>query len=291
MKSNNVSFGKVVKIGVGYIMALFLCLALFLLTAVVVAKTVLTNKYTVSRLPKTYCASLYADIQNSLNDYTIPTGLDLSVLDGVISEEQVEIDFNSVIRNSHPGDGYTLDTSTLEEKLNLNVTNFLEQNSAIDEESSEAVDKYVREIGELYRKNIRLPGLDYIARLSEEFESKFFIFLIAVLFIAVLFAFILVMVQRRPTKSLRFFSYATGGVAAMMLIGPLVAMISGFYKHLGITPDYFNAYMVSYADGIMIRFMVVAAVWLAISVGFAVFARNMEKKRRRRYKAQEIEEE
>ena len=282
---------KVLKSGLEYFMALLLCLALFLLSVVLIARGILTNKYTISRLPKTYCANLYKDIQNSLSDYTIPTGLDVSVLDGVISEEQVEIDFNSVIRNSHPGDGYTLDTSTLEGKLNLNVTNFLEQNSVIDEESSAAVDKYVKEIGELYRKNIRLPGLDYIARLSEEYESKFFIFLIAVLFVAVFFAFILVMLQRKPTKSLRFFSYAAGGVAAMMLIGPLVAMISGVYRHLGITPAYFNEYMVSYADGIMLRFVVVAAVWLAISVGFAVFARNMEKKRRRRYKAQEIEEE
>ena len=77
----------------------------------------------------------------------------------------------------------------------------------------------------------------------------------------------------------------------MMFFGPLMAMISGLYRRLGITPDYFNQYMVSYADGIMIRFMVVAAIWLIISVGFAVFARNMEKKRRRRYKSQEIEEE
>ena len=291
-KKKKVTFGKVAKTVAVYFLVLILALALFRLTAHLVAWRTLTNNYTVAHIPATYCDKLYEDIQSTLVDYTRPTGLDISVLDGVITKEQVEIDFNSSVRNFHPGDGYTLDTSKLEEKLNLNVTNYLEsQEVAVDENSQAAVDEYVKEIGELYRKSIRLPGLDYLASIGESYASGMLLRIAESVLAAVACAFVITILLKNPTKLLRMYSFATGGVAAMALIGPLVALISGFYKRLGITPDYFNDFMVSYINGILAQLLVTAAFWAVISVVFALLSRKMRKQRLRRYKKEELEEE
>jgi len=319
-KKEKLTAGKIAKTAAEYFLALLVCLLLFGFTIVLIAKSTLSVNYTISRLPKTYTYRLFNEIDTSVRDYTLPTGLDPSVLDGAVTQEQLDIDFNSCVRNPYPASGFSLDTSGIEEKLNHNVINYLEDkvrkeaeetqdvdaplakvpvNGTGEEETEEeysigvlnedgtvtlhedtlkAVDEYVHEIGDLYRKNVRLPGLDYLAGIGNEFDSKFIFFLIAPILAAVICGFLMIRLQMDAKKSLRYFSFATGGVAMMNVIGPVFVLIQGFYRRLGITPDYFNEFMVSYINGILLQFLVTAGVWLVITVCLALAAVGIERK-------------
>ena len=330
MSSNDtkisLSAGKVAKTAAEFFLAILLCMTLFVFTVALIARSTLSTSYTISRIPSTYCKMLFDEIETTVDDYTFPTGLDTSVLDDVITQEQVEIDFNSCIRNPYPGSGFSLDTSQLEEKLNHNVINYLENlarnqaaeaeknrvdaeglakvpingdgsddseeentlgtvdtdgNVTLNEETLAAVDEYVKEIGDLYRKNIRMPGLDYLAGLGEEYAGKFIFCLIVPVFVAVLLGFLLIRLQMDANKSLRYFAYAIGGTAAMCILGPLFILIWGGYRHLGITPFYFNNFMVAYINGILIQFFVTAAVWVVITAALTVVVMRLESRAER----------
>ena len=321
-RKEKLTAGKIAKTAAEFFLALLVCLLLFGFTAVLIAKSTLSVNYTISRIPKTYTYRLFNEIDTSVRDYTIPTGLDPSVLEGAVTQEQLDIDFNSCVRNPYPASGFSLDTSGIEEKLNHNVINYLEDkvrkeaeetpdvdaplakvpvNGTGEEETVEdysvgilnedgsvtlhedtlaAVDEYVHEIGDLYRKNVRLPGLDYLAGIGDEFDSKFIFFLIAPVLAAVICGFLMIRLQMDATKSLRYFSFATGGVAMMNIIGPVFVLIQGFYRRLGITPDYFNEFMVSYINGILLQFLVTAGAWIVITVCLAVLVLRLESKQK-----------
>ena len=320
-----ISGGAIAKTAAEFFLALMICLSLFVFSVALIAKYTLTTNYTISRIPKNYTYRLFNDVEVKLHDYTRPTGLDLSVLDGVVTQEQLEIDFNSCVRNPYPGSGFSLDTSGVEEKLNQNVINYLEEivrdqtaeETALDkdnlakvpinggEDSGEdeaysigelaadgtvvlhddtlvAVDEYVKEIGDLYRKNVRLPGLDYLAGIGEEYSAKFIFALIIPILVAAFCGFLLIRIQMDGTKSLRYISYATGGTAAMAVLGPLFVLIQGFYRHLGITPDYFNEFMVNYINGVIVQFFVAAAFWLVATAALTILVMGMERRGKKR---------
>jgi hypothetical protein len=58
-------------------------------------------------------------------DYTMPTGVEVSVLDGVFTEDRILEDVKSYATNTFDNHTYTVDTSAIEDTLTENVKTFL----------------------------------------------------------------------------------------------------------------------------------------------------------------------
>ena len=64
----------------------------------------------------------------------------------------------------------------------------------------------------------------------------------------------------------------------MVFLAPFIAFLNGFYNRLGITPDYFKEYMVTYIKGVLAQFMIVSQIWLLIAIILGVVVLLLRKK-------------
>ena len=296
------SKNTIIRRVLSYLFAFLLSFSLFAISTVGVGRSVLSGGYTKSCLTDAYYNSLLQDLETKASDYTIPTGLEPTVIQNVFDLQTIKQDVNEYITSTFRIRKSSIDTTLFEEKLRSNVLDFLhsqeipteavneaESDVELDPESvaaynnavsetNKAVEEYVSDIMEIYRKNIKLAGLDYLAKAGNEYQKYFpYIFIILILAIA-LFVFLCMRLHRLPHRGLRFLVYAFSGGFLMTFLLPFVVYINGFYNRLNVSPQYFKEFMVAYIKGTLAQFMIVSQVWLLIAIVLLIIVAVLRKK-------------
>ena len=105
---------------------------------------------------------LSENVYNAAVDYTMPTGVDVSVLDGVFTEDTIREDVKSYVMNAFDDNSYEVDTSKIYASLKENVDAFLREQGIDPTTEDKAVDEYVKAICNIYKDRVKLPGLNYL---------------------------------------------------------------------------------------------------------------------------------
>lgn len=293
---------KIIRILVSYLFSFLLALSLLVLSVVCIAGYTLSEKYAKSCLSDSYFSGIKVNVEEAARDYTIPTGLDTSVVDNVFEIAKIRQDIETYIDNTFKIRKSTLDTSAEEARLRENVLEFLaeegvstkvvnpeESEVELDAESVEAfnnsveetkraVDEYVSEIISIYQKRIKLAGLDYLVKIGNDYHKYFPLLLIISILVAIISCFLCLKVHHLPHRGLRYLVYGFSGGFMMVFLAPFIAFLNGFYNRLGITPDYFKVYMVTYIKGVLAQFMIVSQIWLLIAIILGVVVLLLRKK-------------
>jgi hypothetical protein len=144
---------NIVKILVTAILTLSIILLLLMDIA---TSTILNKNYIVDQLEETnYYANIYTQVKSNFKKYIYQSGLDESVLDNIVSADEVKNDIDSIIDNIYDGTNIELDYSNLREKLSANIDNYLEEeNISLTTENQVAVNKFIDKIVEEYENTI-----------------------------------------------------------------------------------------------------------------------------------------
>ena len=248
-----------------FIFSFLLSLTLVVIGVLVVASHSLSKGYVVSKIDSDYLRMLSENVYNAAVDYTMPTGVDVSVLDGVFTEDRIREDVRSYVENTFDNDEYVVDTTAIYNALKTNVESFLTKEGINPADEAAAVDEYLTDICNIYKDRVKLPGLNYIPKVSH-LASKYFIWALlgAVLF-ALANAFLCIKLHSYLHRGLRYVVYSFGGAALMTFAAPFVAYLNGFYKNLQISPNYFNHFIVSFIESVFTQLFIWAAIWLVLS--------------------------
>ena len=248
-----------------FIFSFLLSITLVLIAVIFIAGNCFSKRYVVSRFDEDYIRMLSEAVYHAAVDYTMPTGVEVSVLDGVFTEDRILEDVKSYATNTFDNHTYTVDTSAIEDTLTENVKTFLLQQGIDVSENQDAIDEYVQDICKIYRDRVKLPGLNYISQLSNLYK-KYFLYLIAgsVIF-ALVNAFLCIKLHSYLHRGLRYVVYSFGGAAIMTFAAPFIAFLNGFYKNLQISPNYFNHFLVSFIENVFFQLFIWAATYLVLS--------------------------
>ncbi len=108
----------------------------------------------------------YSDIIESFENYTMQSGLDLNILDGLVSETQVANDINVKIDSFYTKINGDIDTTSIRNELDSRINKALEENNRVPSDTEkEAINKYEDAIVQAYE-----DGIVYGTNLSVKVE-------------------------------------------------------------------------------------------------------------------------
>ena len=139
------------RIIIGYLYILITSIMLLTLSIVIlVNNTILNKSYITNKINKSnYTKELYQDIKKEMTYYTAQSGFKDTIIDETFTEEEIKNNIQELINNFYQGKSTNIDTSSLEEKLNKKINNYLEQeNFTIT--NKEEIDKFVKEMSNIY---------------------------------------------------------------------------------------------------------------------------------------------
>ena len=301
-KGGKRSSGKVLRTILSFLFSFLTALSLLILSVTCVVRIVFSEGYTKSCLAPEFFSGLEEKLIEEAKDYTIPTGLDTSVVDGVFDLSTIKADVEANIDNTFKIRQFNVNTEKQEGVLRANVMNFLESEGVatvpvnpeesekeLDEESvkeyneavietENAVNEYVNEIMDMYSKKIKISALDYLVKLGNDYQKYFpFLMIISVLF-GLFNGFLCVKVHKLPHRGLRYLVYAFGGGFIMTFTAPFVLFVNGFYNRLNITPEYFKLFIVTYVKGAIEMLMAVSGIWLLVAIALLPLIYFLRKK-------------
>lgn len=250
----------------GYIFAFVLSICIVVLAMSIIIRSALSTDVLLSCIPANYYESLRQDILTQTEDYTLPTGIDPSVLSDVFTEEQVKKDVIFCITNADPG-GSSLDTSALEAHILSNVEDFFaSQNVEIDEDALGDLNAYSKEIIDIYKRSVKLPGIDYITRIRAKFAQIMIYILIVTLLLGLACTILCLKLIPGMKRGLRYITEAIGGAGLMLIVFPVIMLIDRFYEHLNIRPVYFADTIASYVRSGLVKFVIVGGVMVIVYI-------------------------
>ena len=170
-KSSSKRIGRTI---LSCIFSFMVAISLFVFSTVCTVRIVLSESFLESCITDSYYTGVKEDVETDAWDYTIPTGIDPSVTEGLFNEAMIRLDLESYISSTFKIRQYTINTSSQEEVLREKVMAFLETEGTptetvnpadseveLDEESvntyneaveatKSAVDDYVNDIMDIY---------------------------------------------------------------------------------------------------------------------------------------------
>lgn len=230
-------------------------------------------------------------IEDQTRYYTLPTGIDPTVLDGVFTIGEVKNDVDGMLSGKLNGSGYNPKTDEMSKRLSDNVNRaFVADGVAVAEGSTadEIVTSYVDEIMGIYKEAITMPGIDIMVRIRDEFKQWYVVGLITSVAISAVLIASIVRLHHYKHRAMRYISYSMGGASLMGLVVPLILLVSGFYKGLSLSPQYFYHFGVSLISRVLILFMIGAGVLFAlmlIMIAIATRMRTNAVKKHRRHRS------
>lgn len=132
---------------------LFICVFTFGILNIL-SKTIFSQEYTLEMLEKSnYYANIYSQIKSDFRNYIYQSGLDESVIDDIITADEVKEDTNQIISGLYNGLHEDIKTDKIAERLNSNIDKSLEGRK-IDSKTREQIDVFVDQITTQYKETM-----------------------------------------------------------------------------------------------------------------------------------------
>ena len=174
------------------VVGLLLCIIAFVMIQIA-SSTILSQSYVLKQLEEAnYYANIYTEIKSDFENYIYQSGLDESVLENIITVEEVTQDTNQIIANIYNGDNKQIDVTALKERLNNNIKESL-SGQRINSSTQKAIDEFIDKIANQYietmsHTNFEKTINDIYTKTKEyvELGKKVIIIAIGIMIIAIL---------------------------------------------------------------------------------------------------------
>ena len=252
-----------------FVSELFAFLIAVLLTAasllMVLQFGIFSEKNVLAQLNDEYYQYVKESIEEDALDFTLPTGVQPSILEGVFELSRIREDAEGFITASYNGITYEADTAELEQELVKRVSGlFTGSDMEITEETRNQISEYAADVAEIYKKGIELPFMSYITMAKSYFQLIFWIGMAVCLVLSVILMILCVNLYHWPHRGLRSIAHAFGGAAVMCFAAPFALYISGFYKGVHISLQSFYHFVVTQVTNLLHLCFIAAGVWLAL---------------------------
>jgi len=138
-----------------WICAILLSIGLIVFGMVqIISSTIFNKDYVIGKLDSTnYYVNTYSQVNSDFENYILQSGLDKSVLEDLVTVEDITKDTKLIISNIYDGRNGEIDATHIKEKLTNNIEKSLEDKD-IDSSTQKAIDKFIETIVEQYKDSI-----------------------------------------------------------------------------------------------------------------------------------------
>lgn len=230
-----------------------------------------------------YYSRVTKNFEEKAWEITMPLGLPKEVLDGVADINKVSRDVKGDLSAGLDQSDYTVNTADLKETLAANVReHFQKENMELDENQEQVLTEYQTAIEAEYISNVGIPLIRYFGYAKSLYTKVMAAGIPVCIFLIVSAITLLVKLRQWKHRGVRYVSYGTLG--SMLMTGgiPLVLLVTGAYKKLQMSPDYFYDFIMQYIKGGLSMFLYIALTWGLISLMLIYLVGKLMKKSKRR---------
>ena len=204
---------------ISFVLAFLLSLSLLGVTALGCVKNGLFSTKTILKLmDEEYCSAVRKETEDALSDYTIPTGIDTWVVEGVVTVSDVTTDVKGYIYAAFAGNEYKPNTTLMDERIKENVVKFFDENfTELDDETDDIIDAFIAELDAVYTASIELRIINAVVKANEIFTKFYMPSLIALLILSLILGILCVRIHHYAHRGMRYVAYAVGGTALIIL--------------------------------------------------------------------------
>lgn len=272
---------KRIRRSLSLVLSYILSLVFFLLFVLIGIKAgVFNNNVILDRLNKSnYYHSIYETVLDNVESVLLPTGLNESVLNSVITMDMVYIGAKNTIEGTIRGEQVTQDTSGLENRLIKNIEDYAAENGiAYGTEQGQGLIKLSKDIAFEYTRMMDFPFINYYVKYRSIYDKLFVILVPVLLVIAGFIIVMLLRMQRYKHRAVRYIEYSTLASTIMISLFPLYLLISGNYRKINVSPRYFYDFMVGYLKWDIEVFLYIGGIGLIISLSLLLLIGNLKRR-------------
>lgn len=258
---------------ISYLFSFILSMFLLLMTVCLASLNILFSEGFFCRvIGDEYYQSVLSEIVTQAEDYTLPVGFDVSVLDGVFTIDDVRHDVNGHITAAYRGYQYTPDMETENNRLYANISASLEEDHVdMEGDVKDIIDAYVKDIDGIYLGEVPMPGIALIKAAREKVKGIVSTAAIVLFVLSLALSVVLVKLYKYPHHGLQYVTYAAGGCTLMSFGVPFYLWMTRVYARVFVTPEYFYVFVSEYLKQVLESFMRISLLWLLITVACGVY--------------------
>ena len=194
-----------------------------------------------------YYENVQAGIYDKAEAITLPTGLALDVLKDTVALDAVERDVKGYVRASFQGKTYQADTTGLRSKLEQNVNGYLMSVGIQPDKDQKAnIVTYLQLVTDEYNNSIKIPLLDYLISARNVYQKILYVGIFICSAVMGVIVFLMLSMNGWRQGTLEYLTYSTLATAMMLAAAPAFVLLSGFYRRLRLSPEYFYQFTMTY---------------------------------------------
>ncbi len=271
-----------VKKIISYIIIVILIVLLLASTTItILSQTILKEKFVLGLLEKNdYYAQVYSQILEAFKDNTIQSGLEESILDGIMTEEQVKNDAKSFLDYLYNGTELTIDTEGVKTRLQEKINEVIkENNKRVNSDEQTAIDTYVNTIGNIYENGITCMKkyVSQVQNVIAKVQKMLQKVTIAVYVATIVIIFIIFIINKREGfKYLAISSFSTGGLCIALKIVEVSTMR---VQNILIFSKAFSVVLINAIESIILSFVIAAILFCVLGLLFSILGYQKTGKR------------
>lgn len=201
---------RIVSYIISAILVIFLSATILFVNA---NATILNSSNVKSKIAEAnYYEEVYNIIIDSCNNYVMQSGFEDTILNGVISKEDVEKDVKGLIDYMYEGKEYSVQTQGIRASLDKNIENYISENNyAVSEENKKSIEVFEKTIEDTYKRNIEYSN-ETIKVIAKYLKTAKRVVSIAMVILAVLSIVLLVIVYKVSKPSTGIAMLSTGAL-------------------------------------------------------------------------------
>lgn len=258
-----------VKKIISYLLTFVLIILLVASVAItIVSQTILSEKYILGILNKNnYYAEIYHEILEKFKDNTVQSGLDETILDGIMTEEQVKKDIQSLIHYLYTGAEMSIDTEGVKTRLQAKIDEVVQQNNKqVNASEKQAINTYVRTIANIYSDGIAYAE-KYIPTIQKALSNiQTILAKVQIIPYIATIVTIMILIVMNKKQSLKYFSIACISTGILFIVLKIVEGSTMRIQNILILNKAFSNVLINTIQNIMLAFLLVGIVFCIIGI-------------------------
>ena len=229
-----------------------------------------------------YYANLTEEINKQIENTALGSNIPVGVLSDAVTEAQVKEDVSAYFTAMYDKEEEFAITNeqAVRDSVIAKVNQYAATNNIdVTEETQNAIQLLADRSVELYDGYVELPFLLSFANRVIGYKSKLILFMAVCGGLCVVLSLILFSSLRGYVHRLfRYWGFIFAGGGLMMIGMPVVILISGVLKRLGIQSKAMYTFVQTYLASFLWLFIIIGIIALVLGIFFAVLSENQRKR-------------
>lgn len=263
------------------------CVLSFLLSALLTVGTLLLsvklgflneNSVLAGMAKKDYYKGAQKQFEDDAKDFTLPIGLPVEVIDGIVDSETVYDDIQNYVKASVNGRTYEFDTDELESRLRENVYDYFKsQDLEMNEEQISTLPEYTKLIADIYVEDMMVSYVNLLGKVNVSYGSYFWMGAAICFIISAVIVFMLTKMYHWKHRAMRFVIYATITTVVLVATPAVVVAVLETFMKPNISPEHLYYALVNYCGNGLKIFAYFAAGWAVITAALLFVIKLLKK--------------